>query len=761
MDTRLVDLQLERCMPEEDHGYYKPYDAKRFVIHTLFLGFEKSGLTSVLKSSNLSAILTANIPNGCPRSRVFNFDSKILEQEQEGFMNAVNRKDGFESEWFRVVKDNILTRHAVWVLAIMLRKKHGLVWEFYSHPDLALNLGGLCTTLELLIKKALEDAQDVDKKVAHRMWTEEKETWEKHRSAMGLPGYKQSTQSLDGTYMFRQETLSPINRKKETSADSLINMEKEISADATATVSVFPSTSCPKLFFESSSATCKVDTAGHPHKLEPLQRSLTVLPPISEILNMFPNRPNQGNNQSNQHSQQYGQQYPEEYESPPYQNAEQVRAPSTFPAPPESPWAHGNPYAAPNPYSSVGYMAPNPANHPRTDIGIGHGGQDRSNLAQHPYAQRRHFPPVPANHPLVDLDRRFVSVMQRMEEAQQQQQQQVRPRPAAPQGRGGTNVDQRFGMALQSAQQQPQQQQMISRPTGPRGRPALGPQYASAIGPGELRTDRQAVRPTPTLTGPSPPTPGTSEQSARRPFHVPSRSRQHRDSSQPYRGRSGSSASKPPAPTAPMAPSSSHQPLSRQISTFSIGTPDRSRPMSAASFGLPNPSRPMSASSVGPRNPSRSISGSSLVVPGPPHPMSASSSVAPNRSRPMSASSFGGPGPSRPSSSRAPSSSDLISTSSFRTPGPSANTAPPSSQRPQSAIRGLAMPYDHPLTSGPAPYTAAPTYAPDYSDFSFDDWLQDPGEASGQQGQGTGDSGSGYESDRSDRERQLKRTRTE
>ena len=614
LDKRLVDLQFEKCLSEEDHGYYKPYDTKRFVIHTLFIVFEKNGLTSVLgdfpgetadkplKPFSVGDILASNIPNGCPSARVFAFDRETMQQEEKNFMTAVNRKAEFESKWDRIVQHNILTRHAVWLLAVMLRKKNSVVWEYYSHPDLAFNIGGLCTTLELLIKKAVQDAEPEDRKEAHKFWMEDLSTWEKHRIEHDLPGHKVSTQSLDGTFMFRQETLSPPLSPRSIKKELLPNASyssvtscSDLSLQSNVPAGWKSGISGPDLSLQSNPAGCTVTSLGdpHDHKVVPYQKSLllpcpainqciqdiqppVVLPPLSNIISMLPNQRNQGNGRSweqsgSRDSQQRDQslrqrqQHQERYALPPHGNAQQQTGPGTFRAPPESPWVQGNPYSAPNPYTQAGHVPPNPLLHPRTDVGVGYSGgrQGNSYAAQHPLERSGYVSPTPTNRSPADLNSglgRSVGTTQR-QQAQQQQQQ-----------------------------------------TGPRERGMPGGQYADVLSPGELRTDRRAVRPTPTLTGPSPspsPTlstagrqgPASGSQQTAPPFRVPSRSRLHRESAQPYHGRTKSNwPPKAVAPTAVMASSSSSQPYGRPVSASAPPFPS-STTTAGSTSASPQPSQ--------------------------------------------------------------------------------------------------------------------------------------------------------------------------
>ena len=620
MDKRLVDLQFEKCLSEEDQGYYKPYDTKRFVIHTLFIVFEKNGLTSVLKDFpgekegkpfSVSDILANYIPNGCPSSRVFAFDRETMQQEERSFMTSVNKKAEFESKWDRIVQHNILTRHAVWLLAVMLRKKNSVVWEYYSHPDLALNMGALCTTLELLIKKAVQDAEPEDRKEAHKFWMEDLSTWEKHRIEQDLPGHKLSTQTLDGTFMFRQETLSPPlspkTIKKELSPDmscSPITSRSDLSLQPKPPAGWKRGTSGPDFSFQWNPANRTVTTLGDPHnhKGAPNQESLllpcpaisrciqgrrtpVVLPPLSKIVSMLPNQRgkddqsweqsgSRGLQQRGQSLRRHHQQ--EQYIPPPHENTQQrTGPPGTFRAPPESPWVQGNPYSAPNPYTQAGHVPPNPLLRPRTDVGVGHSG----------YA-----PPTPSNRSPAELN-------------------------SGPGRSAGTTH-------RQQAQQQQQQQQR--QQAGPRGRGTPSGQYADMLGPGELRTDRRAVRPTPSLGGSSPSStpsaagrspgqgPASGSQHTAPPFRVPSRSRLHRESTQPYHGRTKSNwPPKPVAPTAVMAPSSSNQPSGRPVSasappfpssTTAAGSASASPrpPTSSTGYGMPYNHPPFDDPVLGP-----------------------------------------------------------------------------------------------------------------------------------------------------------------
>ena len=220
MEQRLVDLQFENLMPIEDRQVCKSYATKRFVIQTLFFAFKKLGLGHDMGTSSLQSILLANVPNGCPSDRTFNLDTEILEQEETMFMNALNKKEDFESFWFHRLEGSILVRQSVWLLARMLIK--GQVGDFYSHPDLVLNVGGLCQTLDCLAQKALGQAKNQDREEAYYDWVKELNTWKKHREALELPPPKGSGKTLDGALWGRPSGGSspqPVQTSSENHED--------------------------------------------------------------------------------------------------------------------------------------------------------------------------------------------------------------------------------------------------------------------------------------------------------------------------------------------------------------------------------------------------------------------------------------------------------------------------------------------------------------------------------------------------------------
>lgn len=253
MGKELVDLSFDNFMPAEDREICKPYEAKRFVIHTLFIAFGKLGLTLDMGCSTVHRILTTNIPNGRPSDRLFSFSQETVDRDEKQFITAVNRKADFQSAWCEVLERNILTRHAVWLLARALINHR--VGPYYSHPDLVANIGGLCQTLDLLVRKALNEANQEDKQQAYQDWSKEVNTWEKHRHAMNLSGYKAPNNSLDGTSSSFGGLIRTNCTKERVSQDTSVLVKKQLPLRGIADLntSTLSTTATPPTLSEPSS----------------------------------------------------------------------------------------------------------------------------------------------------------------------------------------------------------------------------------------------------------------------------------------------------------------------------------------------------------------------------------------------------------------------------------------------------------------------------------------------------------------------------
>ena len=413
--TQLVDLEFEKDLPMEHRGFHPRYETKRVVIHGLFIVFEKLGLNPPEAKSNIRTVLIHNVPNGCPDKRPFDYNTEALDKFKNDFLVAGNKMVDFEKAVLDILERNILLRHAVWVLARKLM--NGMVGDFYSHPDLACNIGGVCQTLDLLIRKALDEASEIDKHQAYSDWISVLSTWTKHRTALNLPSYKTDSGTLDGTSFFWedpvnvQKTKSPFTNTLPVSRASPI--VKRCASPVPQLLHPVPiKTERPKLLSLStefigrklSPPTADKDHDKNPamnsnnnhHQIEPqdgysghpwhlqfqhqegqqsrvipqhaqhLSATLTYQSSFQQQGNMFPQPLHQPvNPQSGLQQQSLSSlQLPlTDATRPP-----SLSPPGVFPPPTNSPFAYGNPWSGPNPYAEARmYVAPN-LNRPKSKL---------------------------------------------------------------------------------------------------------------------------------------------------------------------------------------------------------------------------------------------------------------------------------------------------------------------------------------------------------------------------------------------------------